>query len=138
MVRDIPRRCWQAMDDYLISSGRELTDGAPLFIAVTDAGESLRRYYGKNVHNGYHPISPEAIRQLVTYYSFHAFGREIKVSPHTLRHTAGTLLRKSGHSIEEVQSFLKHRRIDTTRRYLHVVEADDSEFGESIAKMLDL
>ena len=75
---------------------------------------------------------------MVAYYSRHAFGGEIKVSPHTLRHTAGTLLRKSGHSIEEVQSFLKHRRIDTTRRYLHVIESDDSEFGEAIAKLIDL
>jgi len=138
LVRDIPVRCWEAIDDYLVSSGREITDESPLFVAVTDAGEILRRYYGKNGHNGYHPISPEAIRQIVTYYSRRALGGEVKVSPHTLRHTAATLLRKSGHSIEEVQSFLKHRRIDTTRRYLHVVEAEDSEFGESIAKMLDL
>ena len=36
------------------------------------------------------------------------------------------------------QSFLKHKRLDTTRRYLHVVEVDDSEFGECIARMLDL
>jgi len=138
LVRDIPRRCWEVIDDYLISSGREITDESPIFVAVTDAGERLRSYYGKNGQNGYHPISPEAVRQMVTRYSRIAFGGEIKVSPHTLRHTAGTLLRKSGHSIEEVQSFLKHRRIDTTRRYLHVVEADDSELGESIAKMLDL
>lgn len=138
LVRDIPRRCWEVIDDYLISSGREITDESPIFVAVTDAGERLRSYYGKNGHSRCHPISPEAVRQMVTRYSKIAFGGEIKVSPHTLRHTAGTLLRKSGHSIEEVQSFLKHRRIDTTRRYLHVVEADDSEFGESIAKMLDL
>ena len=138
LVRDIPRRCWDAIEDYLASSGREITDESPLFVAVTSAGESLRRYYDKRGSKGSHPISPEAVRQLVAHYSYRAFGGEIRVSPHTLRHTAGTLLRKSGHSIEEVQNFLKHRRIDTTRRYLHVVEADDSEFGESIAKMIDL
>ncbi len=138
MVRGIPRKCWEAIEHYLVASGRELTDDSPVFMPVTDAGERLRRYYGKNGHNGHHPITPEAIRQMVTYYSRRAFGEEVKVSPHTLRHTAGTLLRKSGRSIEEVQSFLKHKRIDTTRRYLHVVEAEDSEFGECIAKMLDL
>jgi len=138
LVRDIPKRCWGAIEDYLASTGREITDESPLFVAVRNNGNRLRRYYGKNEHNGHHPLSPEAIRQMVIYYSSKAFGEENKVSPHTLRHTAGTLLRKSGHSIEEVQSFLKHRRIDTTRRYLHVVEADDSEFGESIARMLDL
>lgn len=138
MVRDIPRRCWEAIEDYLIASGREIVDDSPLFISTTDAGERLRRYYGKNGHNGHHPITPEAIRQMVACYSRRVFGEDVKVSPHTLRHTAATLLRKSGRSIEEVQSFLKHRRVDTTRRYLHVVEAEDSEYGECIARMLDL
>ncbi len=138
IVRDIPKKCWEVIEQYLIASGREVTDDSPVFMPVTNAGESLRRYYGKNGHNGRHPITPEAIRQMVTYYSRRAFGEEVKVSPHTLRHTAATLLRKSGRSIEEVQSFLKHKRVDTTRRYLHVVEAEDSEFGECIAKMLDL
>ncbi|MFH0769007.1 MAG: tyrosine-type recombinase/integrase, partial [Chloroflexota bacterium] len=135
---DIPKKCWELIEQYLIASGREVTDDSPVFMPVTDAGEGLRRYYGKNGHNGHHPITPEAIRQMVTYYSRRAFGEEVKVRPHTLRHTAATLLRKSGRSIEEVQSFLKHKRVDTTRRYLHVVEAEDSEFGECIARMLDL
>ncbi len=88
LVRDIPKRCWEAMEDYLVSSRREITDESPLFVAVTDAGERLRRYYGRNGHNEHHPISPEAIRQMVIYYSHRAFGGEIKVSPHTLRHAA--------------------------------------------------
>lgn len=138
VVRDIPLRCWEAIEDYLINSGRKITDDSPLFMPTTDAGERLRRYYGKNSQNGHHPITPEAIRQMVVYYSRRAFGGGLKVSPHTLRHTAGTLLRKSGRSIEEVQSFLKHKRVDTTRRYLHVVEGNDSENGERIARMLDL
>jgi len=138
VVRGIPRRCWEVVEDYLVTRSREITDDSPLFMPVTNAGERLRHYYGKNGHNGHHPITPEAIRQMIAYYSRRAFGEEVKVSPHTLRHTAGTLLRKSGRTIEEVQSFLKHKRIDTTRRYLHVVESDDSEFGEYIAKVLDL
>ena len=133
LVRDIPRRCWEAIQEYLAASGREITDDSPLFTALAGTGE----YRGNN-GNGHHPITPEAIRQMVICYSRQAFGDEIKVRPHTLRHTAGTLLRKSGCSVEEVQSFLKHKRLDTTRRYLHVVEADDSELGECIAKMLDL
>jgi len=133
VTRDIPRRCWEAIQDYLVTSGREITDDSPLFTALAGAGQ-----YHSNNGNRHHPLTPEAIRQMVIYYSRRAFGDEIRVRPHTLRHTAGTLLRKSGCSVEEVQSFLKHRRLDTTRRYLHVVEADDSEFGERIAKMLDL
>ncbi len=138
IVRDIPRRCWDAIQDYLIASGREIENDTPLFVPVTEAGAWLKRYYGKNGSNGHNPMTPEAIRQMVTCYATRAFGSGVRVTPHTLRHTAGTLLRKSGCSIEEVQSFLRHKRIDTTRRYLHVVECGDSEFGESIARMLDL
>jgi integrase/recombinase XerD len=138
IVRDIPRICWETIEDYLEFSGREIDENSPIFLSVTNAGESLRHFYRKNDGAGSHPLTPEAIRQMIVYYSHRAFGDNIKVSPHTLRHTAGTLLRKSGRTIEEVQSFLKHKRIDTTRRYLHVVESDDSEFGECIAKMLDL
>jgi len=138
IVRDIPRRRWEVINDYLITSDREIKDDSPLFTAITKAGGSLRNYYGHHGHNGHHPITPEAIRQIVAYYSRSAFAGEIRVSPHTLRHTAGTLLRESGRSIEEVQSFLKHKRIDTTQRYLHIVEANDSELGECIAKILNL
>jgi len=138
IVRDIPTRCWEAIEDYIIASGRELTDSSPIFVAVTDAGERLRRYYGKNGQNGNKAITPEAIRQIVVCYARKAFGEEIRVTPHTLRHTAGTLLRRSGRRLEEVQSFLKHKRLETTKKYLHVVDASDSEFGESIAEMLGI
>ncbi len=65
VVRDIPRRCWEAIEDYAIASNRELTDSSPIFVAVTDAGERLRRYYGKNARDGNKMITPEAVRQLV-------------------------------------------------------------------------
>jgi integrase len=136
-VRNIPRKCWEAIQDYLDASKREICDSSPLFVPVTKAGIYLEQYYGKK-GNDERPITTEAIRQIVTGYSRKALGPGVKVTPHTLRHTAGTLLRKSGRSIEEVQSFLKHKRIDTTRRYLHVVECDDSEFGEDIAQSLEL
>jgi integrase/recombinase XerD len=131
IVRDISSRCWEAINEYLTASGRVITGDSPLFTSLAGG------FCGKN-GNGHHPITTEAIRQMVIQYARKAFGDGIKVRPHTLRHTAGTLLRKSGCSVEEVQSFLKHTRLDTTRRYLHVVEADDSHFGECIARMLEL
>jgi integrase/recombinase XerD len=139
IVRDIPQICGESIEDYLKASGRDYDDDFPLFLPVTNAGNNLKRYYRKNAHdNETHSLTPEAIRQMIAGYSNLAFGGKIKVRPHTLRHTAGTLLRKSGRTIEEVQSFLKHKRIDTTRRYLHTVESNDSELGECIANLLEL
>ncbi len=129
IVRDLPQICWDAIEDYLDFSEREMSEDSPIFISVTSDRRNSKVLK---------PITPEAIRQIITFYSHCAFGDTIRVSPHTLRHTAGTLLRKSGRTIEEVQSFLKHKRIDTTRRYLHVVESDDAEFGECIAKILEI
>ena len=126
VTRDITRRCWEAIQNHLAASGREITNDSPPF-TLASAGE----YHGKN-GNVHYPITTEVIRPM------HAFGDEIKVRPHTLHHSAVTLLRKRGCSVEDAQSFLKHRRLDTTRRFLHVVEADDPEFGECIARMLDL
>lgn len=137
IVRDLPVKCWTAIQAYLKVSGRVTNSNSPLFVAVNGPKDRNRKDAAEKV-NIQTPLTPEAIRLIVKEYSARAFGNELKVSPHTLRHTAGTLLRKSGRSIEEVQSFLKHRRIDTTRRYLHVVEAGDSEFGDCIADILNL
>jgi integrase/recombinase XerC len=116
VVRSIPARCWEAIQDYLIASGRQLTDESPIFTALTRES----------------PLSPEAVRQIVAGYARKAFGDGMRVSPHTLRHTAATLLRRSGRGLEEVQNFLRHQRLETTKRYLHAVEANDAELGDCI------
>jgi integrase/recombinase XerD len=123
VVRSITARCWDAIQDYLIASGRHLTDDSPVFTALTSTDRA-----GQTES----PLSPEAVRQIVAGYARKAFGDAVRVSPHTLRHTAATLLRQSGRALEEVQGFLRHRRIETTRQYLHTVEASDSELGECI------
>lgn len=78
MIRDIPRRCWEAIQSYLAASGRKISDNSPIFTALAN-GE---HHGGKN--NSHQPITPEAIRQMVIHYSQKAFGDEIKVRPHTL------------------------------------------------------
>jgi integrase/recombinase XerC len=123
VVRSIPERCWEAIQDYLIASGRQLADDSPIFTALT-RDEQER------------PLSPEAVRQIVVGYARKAFGDGVRVSPHSLRHTAATLLRRSGRGPEEVQNFLRHRRLETTKRYLHVLEANDAELGDCIWKTL--
>jgi len=128
IVREIPDRCWEAIEDYLASSGRHLTDESPVFTALTAA--SKKRVAEK-------PLTPEAVRQIVVVYARKAFGGSIRVSPHTLRHTAATLLRANGRGLEEIQSFLRHKRAETTRRYLYVVATTDAELSECLWKNLN-
>lgn len=46
------------------------------------------------------------------------------VHPHTLRHSCATLLIRSGLECTYVQELLGHRRLETTRRYVHILQDD--------------
>jgi integrase len=95
IVRDLPVKCWTAIQAYLKVSGRVTNSNSPLFVAVNGPKDRNRKDAAEKV-NIQTPLTPEAIRLIVKEYSARAFGNELKVSPHTLRHTAGTLLRKAG------------------------------------------
>jgi integrase/recombinase XerD len=127
VVREIPDRCWAAIEAYLDASGRHLTGESPLFAAVTAASKKLKAEK---------PLSTEAVRQMVAGYAQRAFGDDICVTPHSLRHTAATLLQADGWRLEEIQGFLRHKRAETTRRYLHVTEAGDARMGERLWEKL--
>jgi site-specific recombinase XerD len=45
------------------------------------------------------------------------------VTPHTLRHTAATLAITLGTDISTVAALLRHSDLNTTRRYVHLVDA---------------
>ena len=48
---------------------------------------------------------------------------ERSLSPHSLRHTAGTLSLQNGSSLREVQDFLGHSDPKTTAVYTHVLNS---------------
>ena len=49
-------------------------------------------------------------------------GSPKKITPHTLRHTAATLTLTAGTDLSTVAELLRHRNVNTTRRYLHLVD----------------
>jgi site-specific recombinase XerD len=51
----------------------------------------------------------------------------VKVTPHALRHTAATELLRLGAGLYDVSRFLRHRRIETTTRYIHLTTEDLAE-----------
>jgi len=42
------------------------------------------------------------------------------VTPHMIRHSCGTFLREQGWDLREVQEFLRHSQLETTKVYTHV------------------
>ena len=68
-----------------------------------------------NLQNAYQPIRPDSVTRWL--YRFNKKHGLRQVSPHDLRHTAGTLLLSSGASVKEVQNILGHYDASVTLRY---------------------
>lgn len=114
--RELPMPAFDAITAYLEAAGRPLEEltGADLLFPVTSSAfyANLRRY---------------AIRA----------GLE-GVTPHVLRHSAAKLRRDAGATIEQVQSFLGHRNLATTARYLARLEGEHDDGWQGVAAALGL
>lgn len=55
---------------------------------------------------------------------------------HSLRHTSATLLLYGGINVKQVQARLGHGDIETTNKYLHVLEEADIESANVLGTML--
>ncbi len=55
---------------------------------------------------------------------------------HSLRHTSATLLLYGGINVKQVQTRLGHGDIETTNKYLHVLEEADVEAANVLGAML--
>ena len=95
-------------------SGEKLNAVSPLFISLSN------RRYGQR-------LSRRGIGFIVDNYLEKCGLKHIDVlrhhSPHSLRHTAGTLSLQSGSSLREVQDFLGHSDPKTTAVYTHVLNS---------------
>lgn len=66
-------------------------------------------------------LTPRTIQRILNKYS-KAAGILKKVTPHTMRHSFGTDLMRSGADIRAVQQLLGHSSITTTQIYTHVTD----------------
>jgi len=66
-------------------------------------------------------LTPRTIQRILNKYAKKA-GITKKVTPHTLRHSFGTDLLRSGADIRAVQQLLGHASITTTQIYTHVTD----------------
>ena len=67
-------------------------------------------------------MTTQAVRDLVTKYTSNIQGKHI--TPHKLRASAATNLAASGVSIQAIAKVLGHENIQTTRRYVEVLDSE--------------
>ena len=100
-----------------IASGEKVNDASPLFISLSN------RRYGQR-------LSRRGIGHIVDSYLEKCNLKHIDLnrnhSPHSLRHTAGTLSLQNGSSLREVQDFLGHSDPKTTAVYTHVLSTQEN------------
>lgn len=82
------------------------------------------------------PISSHGFYKNLQSYAKRAGLKD--VTPHVLRHSAAKLRRDTGASIEAVGSFLGHRSLHTTSRYLARLEGEEDPGAAPVAHMLGL
>ena len=101
----------------------ELASDSPLFISLSN------RRYGQR-------LSRSGIGHVVDSYlakcGLKSSDLERSLSPHSLRHTAGTLSLQNGSSLREVQDFLGHSDPKTTAVYTHVLSSQSNNPAANI------
>ena len=74
------------------------------------------------------PVHPNNVRRFVKREAQRAEIAEAdRVSPHTLRHTAGTDFYRHRRDLRAVQRFLGHSDVSTTQLYTHLANGDVNE-----------
>lgn len=90
----------------------KLTSPSPLFVSLSN-----RRYGQRLSRSGIGHVVDGYLEKCGLKHS----DLERSLSPHSLRHTAGTLSLQNGSSLREVQDFLGHSDPKTTAVYTHVL-----------------
>jgi integrase/recombinase XerD len=100
-----------------VANKEKLTLTSPLFISLSN-----RRYGQRLSRRGIGHIVDSYLEKCGLKHS----DLERNLSPHSLRHTAGTLSLQSGSSLREVQDFLGHSDPKTTAVYTHVLSNQEN------------
>ena len=100
-----------------VKSGEKVNADRPLFISLSN-----RRYGQRLSRRGIGYIVDSYLSECGLKHS----DLERSLSPHSLRHTAGTLSLQNGSSLREVQDFLGHSDPKTTAVYTHVLNSQSN------------
>lgn len=104
--------------EYL-RSRKDAEPNAPLFTSVSNRNDGGR-------------LTTKSIRRIVKTRMRNVGIDSVRLSAHSLRHTAATLAIEGKNSTEDTQMFLRHRDISTTMRYNHAIDLENNNCSETI------
>lgn len=132
---------------YRAKGGRMLTKEIfpPVYEAMMAFAEATGRSEGYVFH-GFdnkgepvnRPITDQTVRNALKYYAQQAGLRTQDLRVHSLRHTAAILRKEAGDSDENIQKFLKHGNVATTKIYLQHLKPDPDKTWMTVAEMLEM
>lgn len=136
---ELPAEVWEAITNYLESTGRLATIDRDdyIFTALTYRARHL-----PNVRGDWKPYSqPLSLREigaLIKKYARHADLDPALIHPHVLRHTAAMMQRQAGADVIEISKFLGHASMIMTQIYLHEMDGRKAGHWDQVGGMLGL
>jgi len=120
----IPDALFIPIHDYLIERTDAMKGNPPMFVNHAYCSHETR-------------FTQLSISKIIKRYMRCVDIDSVKLTAHSLRHTAAINAIKAGATISEVQSMLGHRNSDTTDIYLRALEAESAEEGTAIRLLTD-
>lgn len=112
----------KAIQDYLLTR-KDTKQTSPLFVSQSN-------------HNNEMEMTTRSISRIVKNQLIVAGLKSDRLTAHSLRHTAGTLNLKAGGTLAETQQLLRHKSINTTMIYSHILDRENNNSELRIANTI--
>jgi site-specific recombinase XerD len=119
-----------ALDNWLKKSELNEEKGQPIFYQFIYDFQKADVVPYKKLINKKVPLTVRTIENIVQRYVYQTgLESDFKISPHALRHSAFTLLAKSGVELIDLKYLAGHQDISTTMIYIHSVQSYNDHVG---------
>lgn len=122
---DAPYLTVQRLKGSLKTTQKLLSSNDSLFDEMTAVTHYITKLKPKDflfTNERGEPLTRFGVNFLVTRYGTWAGLPKVKLHPHSLKHSCGVQMRKSGANLELIQNRLGHKKLDSTAMYLRVTE----------------
>lgn len=127
---------------YILGKGHETKED---YIIITDFVYSAIMEYLKTrkdqneslfISNQIKPISTRQLERIINNYFVKLGIKNERLTAHSLRTTTATMNYKQGATLEEIKTLLRHKSINTTLMYTHLLERENNNCEQKISNLI--